>query len=483
MPVQTTHTDYVKMLPYWRMMDDALSCQTEVQNKGETYIPKLDGMTSTQFEAYVKRASFPLFTKHVRNTFVGMVMRKNALLNNVPEEFVNNIDGAGTHILVYITKLVKQRLTYGRCASFVDYDNRAKVLLYPPENIINWRTKIIDNVERLSLVVLRETITDSIDEFEEHSSFQYRVLSLEPNAKGKYTYRQRVFSNDGEVISDLRPTQRHKELTSIPIEIHGGVTPQFPPLLGIAEQNFSYYRLDADYKHGLHYVALPTPYVTGIDPEEKTRPTHLGPTKMMFLPDGSIAGMIEFSGSGLQSIANAKEEIHDNIITLSSRILAPPVRVNETATAANIRNAGETANLAEMIGELSKEFTRILNYAINWKEVVTDVSVKLNTDFIPVVLSGADVASYVASYLKGGMSYFTLFHTLKRGEIVEGNRQLKEELEDIRREVLERNADEVLIAQKLANIQSKLTIRKKEDELKQGKEGEQSNKGQNFIEN
>ena len=509
MAIKTPNEKYIVMDEYWTIMDDVTSTQRNIHSKTITYLPRLEDMTDDQYTAYLTRSSFPLFTKHALSTFVGMVMRKKVKTENVPDLFLKNMDGSGTSLQRYVNNLAEVYLKKGRVASFVDYGKRSKVLMYNAESILDWRTKTINDTEQLVFVKLRElrgvdeyyynenedqtekTIEDEFEEVE--PKYQYRILTLEPTEKPdpknkdqklKYRYRQRLYDDEDNLLLNIIPESSHKPLDFIPIVIHGGNDPDYPPLIGIAEENFNHYRLDADYKHGLHYIALPTPYTTGVDPEDKNAPKCVGPTKLWFLPEGSTAGMLEFSGAGIESISKAKEESYDNIVVLSSRVLAPPSAANETATAANIRNAGETASLAEIISQLSEELGRVVHMAVNWTQEVNDILVIINSDFLPNSLSGSDVASYVSGYLKGGMSFQTLFSTLKKGEIQAGDRDLKEEISDIKEEQLERIAMEVLLAEKLAKATAEEESEEEPDEGdKQQKEGEQVNKGQDFKEN
>ncbi len=474
---------YIEKEPYWKMMDDATSSQRHVHEETTEYLPRLTGMTDEQYTAYIQRAGFPLYTKHTLSTFVGMVMRKQAKLNDIPEEFVKNMDGSGTSLQKYINTLSYEFLKKGRAASLVDYGTRAKILMYDADSILDWQTKTINDVEQLTYVKLRELASQDTNPFdstvEEDDEYQYRILTLEDSDSNgeNYVYRQRLYKADMTLLHDIYPESNFKQLDFIPVVIHGGVEPDYPPLITIAEENFNFYRLDADYKHGLHYVALPTPYVTAVDPDDSHAPKAIGPSEIWYLPEGASAGMLEFKGSGLGAIADAKKEVYENIVILSSRILAPPSSQNETATAANIRNAGETASLAEMVSDLSEELTWILNVAVNWTQVVDDLEVVINSDFLPNVLSGSDVASYVASYLKGGISFHTLFEVLKRGEIQQGNRDIDVEIKAIEEEMIQRNAMQVTLAEEMEKIKPT------EPGITQQPEGEQVNEGQNFKEN
>lgn len=139
--VDYLNTEYANQIESWKTMEDALSSESNVHKQTTTYLPKLDDMTDSQYEAYIKRASFPMFTKHVLTTFVGMALRKDIMLNDIPDDIVNNVDGAGTTLTAYTKQLLDEFMAYGRAVTFVDYSNtqtnststakpRAKLLLY-----------------------------------------------------------------------------------------------------------------------------------------------------------------------------------------------------------------------------------------------------------------------------------------------------------------------------------------------------------------
>ncbi len=476
--VDYLNTEYANQIESWKTMEDALSSESNVHKQTTTYLPKLDDMTDSQYNAYIKRASFPMFTKHVLTTFVGMALRKDIMLNSIPDDIANNVDGAGTTLTAYTKQLLDEFMAYGRAVTFVDYSNtqtnststhkpRAKLLLYDHLSLINWRTRIIDEVETLSLMVLRESVNISEDIFVTELRYRYRVLSLDEETN---EYRQQIYDHDGneDIKQNIVPTKDRKPLNFIPAIIHGGTDVKEPPLLSLAEQNFAWYRIDADYKHGLHYVALPTPVLTGVDPEDKHAPKSIGPTKLWFLPDGATAKYLEFTGAGLDQVKEAKDDTAESIITLSSRILTPTGSGNETATAATIRNAGETASLSDIVRMLSSELTLALEYAINWdritdaptvnnEETDNSIGVEINTDFIPTILSGGDVASYVASKLKGGLSSKSLFKVLKQGEIHDGNRKYEDEQADIKKEMQNEDDRVVELARRVAEAEAEGT--------------------------
>src|SRR5690348_13346074 len=93
----------------------------------------------------------------------------------------------GTSLTAYAKDVVREVVCVGRAGSLVDWENeseqRAYVVLYQPEQIINWRMERVNGRNVLSLVVLREAHKVSEDGFETKESEQLRVLRLVSGAK------------------------------------------------------------------------------------------------------------------------------------------------------------------------------------------------------------------------------------------------------------------------------------------------------------
>lgn len=471
MPVSSKHDSYSAMEETWDLMHDVCISERHMHSKGTTYLPRMDGMTDDQYTAYKKRASFPLFAKHTLESFVGMAMRKDLLIRGIDptHPFCKNCDGKGTSLQAYAENLVRIYLKYGRCGTLIDFPSSApgtsmaaaeksnlnvRLAFYNHRSIINWKSRVVNNQTILSMVVLQEFEEDkqSVDEFVPRMKKRYRVLKLDEQGR----YVQELYDEYDQFVDSVTPKMHGKPMNFIPFIIHGGVPVNPPILLPIAEQNVHWYMQDADYKHGLHWVAIPTPWVTGVDPQDPNRPQTIGPSQLWFLPDGAQAGMLEFSGAGLEQVAKSLDKIMGNIVVLSSQILIPSNTYDETATAASIRNATETASLSSLVGGLSDELTTIVDFAAKWGRFHTEgIEIFINTDFIPLTLSGADVSAYVSAFIKEGFSRRTLFELLKRGEIVEGERQFEDEIKDIETEAAKRRYNEVEQAKKISEATTK----------------------------
>ncbi len=468
MSLSFTHPQYNMMTEAWQLMMDSCASESYMHGLGERYIPRLGGQTDAQYTAYINRASFVAFTKRTLEAFHGMVMRKSVHIDGFK---TINVDGKGSTLDEYVSNLVKAYLKFGRCGTLVDTPNTngeilsvanaiekniyPRLSLYSHSNILDWNTKTINNVEVLSYVKLRE-IVDVMDEdhLTHDEQYRYRVLDL-VERRGKHIYRQRIYdNNEQQVGEDIYPKCRRRFLTFIPFYVHGGLTVQYPPLLSIAEQNKHHYMLDADLKHGLHFVAIPTPWCAGVPESEK--PKSIGPTTIWSFEDPQArCGMLEFTGAGLAQIREEKQNIVEIIVTLASRVIAPEKSSNdESALAASIRSNSETSSLAGMIDSLSGDLTNAIRTMVWWSGGRADkVNVGINKDFMPSNLSGTDVLSYVTAWIKGSISYQSLFWVLKKGEIIKGDRTLEDELKDITDEQKKRAQDELDKQENLSKIE------------------------------
>ena len=101
-----------------------------------------------------------------------------------------------------------------------------------------------------------------------------------------------------EMVETRIPLRLGKPLPLIPFVFHGPrhSLPDVDelPLADIIAVNLDHYRLDADYKHGLHFTALPTAWVSGFDKGASLR---IGSsTAWVSETPGATAGFLEFTG-------------------------------------------------------------------------------------------------------------------------------------------------------------------------------------------
>jgi hypothetical protein len=182
-----------------------------------------------------------------------------------------------------------------------------------------------------------------------------------------------------------------KPLPLIPFVFHGPrhSLPEVDkiPLADIISKNLDHYRLDADYKHGMHFTALPTAWVSGFDKNASLR---IGSsTAWVAEAPGATAGYLEFHGQGLTTFERAMDRDEQLMAVLGTRMLESRKRVSETAAAIELRQSGENSILNTVSLSISSSLTQVLRWVYWWNstEPIPDaigpdlVLVTLNNDF------------------------------------------------------------------------------------------------------
>jgi hypothetical protein len=327
MPVNNTHPDYDAALPAWTRARDVMAGEDAIKAAGIRYLSKLDSQTDEEYAAYKSRASFFNATARTAEVYLGLIFRRPPFIK-VPEgqaalaEFVNDTDMLGSPLATYAKSVVNEIITVGRAGTLIDWEdtveNRVYASLYRAEQIINWRVERINGRNVPTMVALAEEANiehstsntehrSGEDEFEHEATEQIRVLKLVPvtsdnqtatRAEGRlpngstlrreYECVVEIWRKENEksgrggslalpgkekdkwkLVETRVPKRLGKPLPMIPFVFHGSQhsLPAIEklPLHDIITVNLDHYRLDADYKHGVHFTALPTAWVSGFD--------------------------------------------------------------------------------------------------------------------------------------------------------------------------------------------------------------------------
>ena len=300
MPVNSTHSECDANLPAWLRAREVIAGEDAVKAAGVRYLPRLDSQTDEEYAAYKERASFFNATARTAEGYVGLIFRRPPFIK-VPEgtsalgralgEFQNDADMLGNPLVSYAKNIVNEVISVGRAGTLVDWEaeveNRVYASLYAAENILNWRVERINGRNITTLVVLyepsgaRPSPGKDGDAFVTMTREQIRVLRLLPGEKIAESRKQpysctveiwqrpeqksRNEKNDWRLVETRIPLRLGKPLPLIPFVFHGPHHSQPAveklPLSDIIAENLDHYRLDADYKHGVHFTALPTAWV------------------------------------------------------------------------------------------------------------------------------------------------------------------------------------------------------------------------------
>lgn len=413
MSVTTLHPDYIRRAGQWQVIRDCVEGEDAIKGRGEFYLPRMGGATDCQYEAYKKRARWNNYTARNLQGLHGLIFRRSPV-TNCSEEFKNtkildNIDRKGTNLNQFLSDTVYDLMQTSFGGYLIDLPSaegvttvseaeaagvRPYLRYYPAESIINWGYTVINGVEQLAFVVLKEMVEDySDDEFERKLIEQYRVLDARSG-----TYVQRIFRKT--IIKDPKKRTQEEafaEVTTIPVIVNGNSLseipfvlipsdhPEKPMFYDLAMCNIGHYQKTADYENGVHLTTIPTLWVTGHEDRNNDgdkEVIHLGWDAALIFPEAEAkVGNLSFSGVGLVHSETAITQSLADMAILGSRLLASEKGVSESSDSARIHRAGENATLATFAKNISERVTKVLNIMAKWLDIEGTVTVELCTDY------------------------------------------------------------------------------------------------------
>jgi len=458
-PANSTHSDYDANLATWLRARDVIAGEDAVKRGGTKYLPRLDSQSENEYNGYKARACFFNATSRTCDGFVGLLFRRDpevklpdrhAGVGGALRVFTDDVDLMGTSLFTFCKGVVGEVLALGRCGTLIDWqadgESRAYVVRYTAEDILNWQTQRINGRNVVTMIALREMVErpDEADPFALKVTETVRVLKLEQLADGSTRYLVEIWEKNpadkdaGWTLTETRvPLRLGKPLPLIPFVFHGprNALPDVDkmPLADIISVNLDHYRLDADYKHGLHFTALPTAWVAGFDKKDNL---HIG-SSTAWVSDtvGAVAGFLEFKGHGLSTFENAQNRDERLMAVLGSRMLEDTKRVGETADAIELRQAGENSILMTLALSLSDSISQVLRWVYWWnstEQYPEDVSedlvlLQINTDFTAKGLTSLELTAIVSAWQAGAISQATMFDLFRKGEVLPTGRTDNEE--------------------------------------------------------
>jgi hypothetical protein len=387
------------------------------------------------------------------------------------DTFVADADLLGTPLTAFAKNVAHDVITVGRAGSLVDWEDlsekRAYAVMYETEQIINWHTERVNGRNVLTLVVLKEhgsnkqqttpnaeVLADGHqDDFRPEHVEQIRVLKLVPGStpaadgSNSWSYQVEIWQQqrgktkrskaEWVIVETRTPLRLGKPLPLIPFVFHGPKhsLPKVDklPLADVIAVNLDHYRLNADYKHGMHFTALPTAWVSGFD---KTSNLRIGSsTAWVAETPGATAGFLEFHGQGLSTFERAMTQDEQLMAVLGSRMLEEQKRVGETAASIELRQSGENSVLSAVSLSISDSLSHVLRWVYWWNsteptpEAIGDKTVlmTLNSDFSLKGMASDEINAVVAAWKAGAISRDTMFDLFRNGEVLPVGRSNEEE--------------------------------------------------------
>lgn len=450
MPIDSKGEVYKNREDEWRMLDTVMAGEQAVKLAGEIYLPKLSGQDDTEYKKYKSRGTFYNATSRTSTGFHGAIMRKKPTVEGIPDNFdpyLKSFTKDGKSFNVFVSLLVKDVIDLGFCGAMADMlmgaSPKPYVSLYHPLDIINTAVDIVDGREKLVWITLAEVAYEKkaddpyefniIDLVREYLLIDGQVVVRlwKKDQEDDSWYRVQMLNSAGELVDELYPVRvGGKGLDEIPFVFFGAVSnsriPPKPPLLDVANLNIKHWQLNVDYYHGLHFCALPTPWLAGFP---KDTVVYIGPEKALVTTDADAkCGYLEFTGQGLRAVKDALNDLEKNMAVVGSRVLEEQKRQTEAAETARLRSSGDTATLSTIVSSVEEGTKQLLKYFGYWLGTpVENPVVKLNTDFVSAKLGSDEVIALLHAIQAGVISQDSFLYQLKQGEILPPDRTIEEE--------------------------------------------------------
>lgn len=454
MPVDSTHTDYAAHLAQWTRVRDAYGGSDDVKAKGELYLPRLSGQDNDRYGAYKKAAMWYNATKRTIRSVKGMIMRKPPLIVVPPivEALRKDITLTNMRLLDFIEWMVIEVLVPGRAGVAVnwsDAERRPVLTGYPADRITNWRYRKVGDEWKLSELRLLEyeMVPDPKDQWEEISVPQYRVMGLDD--LGLLTidvYRKEKKKDSKEEWVAIeeehrKPSRRGARLDFIPFVFFNptGCQPDVeePPFLDLADVNFDHYRLDAEHKYGLTKGAMGTLVLTGWELPGTSSTSDDGEgsalnEKIAIGTEYALhtsnpeaeAKLLEFTGAGLNPIKEEKEKDEDRMAALGARVLEMPKAGVEAAAAMELRHAGETSTIHDIVSAVEQAAVKALGIFSWWAGAGDSISfpedqlsIQINRDYSVKHVDHNLLREVMKGVQSGDVDEKTWFHFLQESEL------------------------------------------------------------------
>jgi hypothetical protein len=410
-----------------------LEGEDAIKAEGQLYVPKPEGLTATNYEHYLDRACFYGAPEMTLRTLVGLALRKDAVIKLPPrlEPMRLNATHDNAPMSILIEDAVREVASMGRFGLLLDFPTEGATVNTTPsistfeaEAIESFDTGYVDGRKVLTRVQL------SSDEQHDGADVTYELM-LE---SGVYQFR-RFIRNTDKVRVDIGenhvPLVNGAPLNYIPFVMvsHEGTRPEHvtPPFLGLCKVAVSHLKNSADREHSIFLTAAPTPYVAG-NINEANKPTAIGAGALWVLPEGASAGMLEFSGAGVNAMKDLMEEKTETMISLGARMLSSSVNRNETIGTATQRTRSELSLLHGVVVSVETAINGLLRIAAEWMGASADeATVTMSRDFIEAAMDTKMIEAQMKLYMAGIISRATLHENLQKGEVVRADRTMEDE--------------------------------------------------------
>jgi hypothetical protein len=441
--------------------NDCNDGEDKIKEKGETYLPMLEGMRRSKkpanlYNVYLTNAIFYPATGRTVKAYLGIMFKKSPVLvaSETMQEYSKQITFGGQDIEKLAIQCAKDVILNTRCALFVDYpafstegmtqaqaENlglRPYIIFYPQTTIIDWVEAQSWGHKELRKVVLQET--HRAEQFIDlpkgtliDSGFvtTRRELALERSENGDIYFNRLYVKTENArkdtewvMTSESAPMMNGKTLNFIPIvpcSITGEWDLDYPVINDVVTLNLADYRNEALYRDCLLFLGRPTPCVAGLMIDDEEKEIAFGSGVALRFTEGGNWGVLGGSAESASALKNESAEMKRNLAVIGSRALASDPNGVEAAQTAEIHRAGENGILSQISGAVSEAITQAMRIVAMWAGQSDDLSYTLSTDYVHTKMDTLTLQAVFAQYLAGEIPLSVFYNALNKSDLLPAN--------------------------------------------------------------
>ncbi len=407
------HLNYSKYKDQWSRIRDVMEGSDKIKTEGTTYLPQLSGQTDPEYDAYKLRANFVNLSSRIVSTNTGLMFSKEPIIN-LPKvlKYLEKDTESFMSIYELFYSVTSESLQMGRVGVMLDVrDDLIVPVLYQTESIVHW---VVEDGELVSVTLNETEIMDGVEEVDTVIEFNM----IDDKERG---YVCVVTKTSGDIISNIFPSYKGRHLSFIPfccVNTRGiSLEPAKSPILDVVDMNLSHYRSSADYEHGLHFVAMPTPVITGVSDIGNIK---IGASAIILPDPKSQAFYMEFLGQGLNSLEKALSVKQAQISMFSARIQDTSTKGSESENIVKLRYSTDTATLHDIAIVVELLMRRVCDMILQWMgEVDENWVIELDKNFIDSKLSYQELQTLSDCLISGTIDEETYIYNLRRGQVIE----------------------------------------------------------------
>lgn len=298
------------------------------------------------------------------------------------------------------------------------------------EDVLGWRSEVVDNVTTLTQIRIAEKITerDTLDEFKDTTVDQVRVLDRLPAGVQTRLYRKGKDAKWALYQPETLNTAI-KEITVVPFYANRtGFFTGEPMLDDLADINIAHWQSQSDQRNILHYARVPILFGAGMDSKATIT---IGATEAVMATDvNAKLSWVEHNGKAIEAGRVDLKDLEFQMETFGLQMLT--ARTNaQSATGEALDANKETSQLAMTADALKDALEQALQWMGLYGGFDAPVEVEVNKDFGVSFMTAQEVSALLQAVKDGALSRETFVKELIRRGVLRSDLDPDEEADRI----------------------------------------------------